>query len=110
MGMRLKTIIQRGTGFQFLMPLMVLSLLLIVNLVADPIIMGNNPDARSFFSIRLIQDTFSNYVLSGNIISILNGASELAILAIGMTLVTAASGGQDIPGSDFPLLPGSDNR
>ena len=35
-------------------------------------------------------------VLSGYLISILNNGSELAILAIGMTLVTAASGGQDI--------------
>jgi simple sugar transport system permease protein len=31
-----------------------------------------------------------------NIISILNDASELVILAMGMTLVTAACGGQDI--------------
>ena len=35
-------------------------------------------------------------VISGNIITILDNASELAILAIGMTLVTSASGGQDI--------------
>lgn len=35
-------------------------------------------------------------VLTGNIISILDYGSELAILAIGMTLVTAACGGQDI--------------
>ena len=35
-------------------------------------------------------------VLSGYLITILDYGSELAILAIGMTLVTAASGGQDI--------------
>lgn len=35
-------------------------------------------------------------LISGNIITILDNASELAILAIGMTLVTSASGGQDI--------------
>ena len=35
-------------------------------------------------------------MLSGFIIDIINNGSELAILAIGMTLVTAASGGQDI--------------
>ena len=35
-------------------------------------------------------------MLSGNIISVLDNASELVILAIGMTLVTASSGGQDI--------------
>ena len=32
-----------------------------------------------------------NPVLSGNIISVLDNASELVILAIGMTLVTASS-------------------
>ena len=37
-----------------------------------------------------------NPVLSGYLITILDYGSELAILAIGMTLVTAASGGQDI--------------
>ena len=34
--------------------------------------------------------------MSGNLITILDYGSELAILAIGMTLVTAATGGQDI--------------
>jgi simple sugar transport system permease protein len=37
-----------------------------------------------------------NPILSGYLITILDYGSELAILAIGMTLVTAASGGQDI--------------
>ena len=37
-----------------------------------------------------------NPVLSGFLITVLDSGSELAILAIGMTLVTAASGGQDI--------------
>jgi simple sugar transport system permease protein len=88
--------LKRQGGFQLVMPLMILFLLMIVNLIVDSILMKNNPDASSFFSIRMIQDTFSNNVLSGSIISILNNASELVILAIGMTLVTAASGGQDI--------------
>jgi len=79
-------------GFHLLMPLMILFLLVIVNLIVDSILMKSNPDASSFFSIRLIKDTFGNNVFSGNIISILNNASELVILAIGMTLVTAASG------------------
>ena len=34
--------------------------------------------------------------MSGYLMTILDYGSELAILAIGMTLVTAASGGQDI--------------
>jgi simple sugar transport system permease protein len=83
-------------GVQLLMPLMILFLLLVVNLIVDSILVKNNPDASSFFSIRMIKDTFGNNVLSGSIVSILNNASELVILAIGMTLVTAASGGQDI--------------
>jgi len=52
--------------------------------------------AHSFFSIVINKNTMSNTVLSGNLISILNGASELVILAIGMTLVTSATKGQDI--------------
>jgi simple sugar transport system permease protein len=44
----------------------------------------------------LNENNFGNTVLAGNLVSIFNGASELAILALGMTLVTAASGGQDI--------------
>ena len=87
---------RRQSGAQLVMPLMILFLLVIVNLIVDSILMKSNPDASSFFSIRLIKDTFGNNVFSGNIISILNNASELVILAIGMTLVTAASGGQDI--------------
>ena len=63
------------------MPLFALFLLIIFNLIRDP----------GFFSISVITNNAGNTVLSGNIVSILNGASELAILAIGMTLVTASS-------------------
>jgi simple sugar transport system permease protein len=61
-------------------------LLVIFNLVFDP----------SFFKISLGQNAAGNPVFSGYLITILDYGSELAILAIGMTLVTAASGGQDI--------------
>ncbi|MDR2576285.1 MAG: ABC transporter permease [Treponema sp.] len=97
----------RQSGAQLLMPLMILFLLLVANLIVDSILMKNNPDATSFFSIRMIKDTFGNNVLSGNIISILNNASELVILAIGMTLVTAASGGQDISVGAAAAIAGS---
>jgi len=93
--------------FKLLMPLLILFLLLVVNLIVDSIIRKANPGASGFFSIRLIQDTFGNNVLSGNIISILNNASELVILAIGMTLVTAASGGQDISVGAVAAIAGS---
>ncbi len=45
--------------------------------------------------------------MAGNLISILNGASELAILAMGMTLVTSASGGQDISVGATAAIAGS---
>ncbi|MEX1307887.1 MAG: ABC transporter permease [Eubacteriales bacterium] len=48
-----------------------------------------------------------NTVLTGNIISIINGASELAILAIGMTLVTSATKGQDISVGAAAAIAGS---
>ncbi len=71
---------------QFFIPIAALLILIVFNLIADP----------SFFKITMGQNSNGNPVLSGYLITILNNASELAILAIGMTLVTAASGGQDI--------------
>ena len=69
---------------QIFIPLMALLLLVIFNLIADP----------SFFAIALKPNSNGDMVLTGNLITILDNASELVILAIGMTLVTAASGAQ----------------
>lgn len=71
---------------QLFIPLAALALLIIFNLIGDP----------SFFAVTIKENSLGNRVLTGNIISVLDNASELVILAIGMTLVTAASGGQDI--------------
>lgn len=71
---------------QIFIPIAALLLLVIFNLIADP----------SFFQISYSTSSDGSPVLSGYLITILDNASELAILAIGMTLVTAASGGQDI--------------
>lgn len=71
---------------QCFIPLAALLLLVVINLIADP----------GFFKISLGYNAAGNPVLSGFLITILDSGSELAILAIGMTLVTAASGGQDI--------------
>ena len=71
---------------QIFIPLAALILLALFNLIMDP----------SFFKITMGQNAAGNPVLSGYLITILDYGSELAILAIGMTLVTAASGGQDI--------------
>ncbi|MDR3072805.1 MAG: ABC transporter permease [Clostridiales Family XIII bacterium] len=52
-----------------------------------------NPD---FFSIVYKVNSNGDGLLAGNLISVLNNASELVILAIGMTFITSASRGQDI--------------
>ena len=82
---------------QLLIPIIALLILIIFNLIRDP----------SFFSIGLTTNNTGNTVLQGNLISILNGASELVILAMGMTLVTAASGGQDISVGALAAIAGS---
>ena len=71
---------------QLAIPVVALLILVVFNLFRDP----------SFFSIAITSNNFGNTVLSGNLVSILNGASELVILSIGMTLVTSATKGQDI--------------
>ncbi|MCR5387792.1 MAG: ABC transporter permease [Lachnospiraceae bacterium] len=73
-------------GKQMFIPLVALVILVIFNIFNDP----------AFFKIVLGHNTAGNAVLSGSIMTILDNGSELAILAIGMTLVTAATGGQDI--------------
>ncbi len=80
-----------------LVPLIALGLLVIFNLIRDP----------GFFSIEMTTNNQGNAVLAGNLISILNGASALAVLAMGMTLVTAASGGQDISVGAVAAIAGS---
>ena len=82
---------------QLIVPLVAIGLLLVFNLIRDP----------SFFSVSVGTNNDGNPVLQGNLISILNGASELAILAMGMTLVTAASGGQDISVGCLAAIAGS---
>lgn len=78
-------------------PLIAIGLLVIFNLIRDP----------GFFSIEIKHNIDGNAVLSGNLITIINGASELAILAMGMTLVTAACGGQDISVGAAAAIAGS---
>lgn len=66
---------------QLFLPITALLIMLIVNVIITP----------SFFKISI-----QNGVLYGYTIDILNRACELIILAIGMTLVVAASRGTDI--------------
>lgn len=71
---------------QMFIPIAAILILTIVNLVADP----------SFFAIRFGTKTDGAKLFSGNPVDILDNGTALAMLAIGMTFVTAASGGQDI--------------
>ena len=71
---------------QIFIPIAALLLLAVFNLISDP----------SFYKITLGYNSAGDPVLSGYLMTILDYGSELAILAIGMTLVTAATGGQDI--------------
>jgi len=67
-------------------PITALFLLIIFNLFRD----------IGFFEIRTATHVNGFTVLQGNLISVFNNASEVAIMAMGMTLVTAAAKGQDI--------------
>lgn len=71
---------------QIFIPIAALLILAAFNLIVDP----------SFFKITLGHNSAGDPVLTGYLMTILDYGSEVAILAIGMTLVTAASGGQDI--------------
>ena len=82
----MKNITNKMRGKQIFIPIVALVLLALFNLIVDP----------SFYKVTMDVNSAGNPVLSGYLITILDYGSELAILAIGMTLVTAASGGQDI--------------
>ncbi len=92
-----KTSRASGGAGQLLIPLVALGILIVFNLIRDP----------SFFSIGITVNNSGNSVLSGNLISIIDSASELAIIAMGMTLVTAACGGQDISVGAVGAIAGS---
>ena len=58
---------------QIFIPLAALLILIVFNLIADP----------SFFAVTLKENSLGDLVLTGNLITILDNASELVILAIG---------------------------
>jgi len=89
--------LKKLSNSQLAIPLLALFLVIIFNLFRDV----------GFFSISVIRNNYGNLVLSGNIISILNGGSELAVLAIAMTLVTSATKGQDISVGALAAIAGS---
>ena len=88
-----KNIRKNGALGQLLIPLIALGILILFNVIYG--LLGPKHDL-SFFNIELATNSGGGKVLSGNLITIIDNASMLAIIAMGMTLVTAACGGQDI--------------
>ncbi len=80
-GMDMRTRVKHIVNMKLFLPIVSLLLVLTVNVIKTP----------SFFTI-----TINNGVFYGYIIDIINRSSELVIMAVGMTLVVASSGGADI--------------
>lgn len=94
---RLVPFIKRLIRHRLFIPIAFLVFLLLINIFIKP----------GFLRIGLGKDSSGNPVLIGNIVNILNNATELVILAIGMTLVTTCSRGQDISvGSTIAIVGG----
>lgn len=66
---------------QYFIPVLAIVVLLIFDLISNP----------AFFLID-----FKGQTLSGNLITVFSHGAQYVILTVGMTFVTAASGGQDI--------------
>lgn len=75
------TTIKRLVKMKLFLPIFCMVLVLLINLLKSP----------EFFSIAI-----NNGVLYGRLVDILNRGSEIAILAVGQTLVVAVSAGTDI--------------
>ena len=80
--------LKKLTKQQLFLPIFCMLLVLCVNIVYD---VAQGRDFYDFFKIYIQND-----MLNGRIVNILNRGSEVAILAIGMTLVVSASAGTDI--------------
>ena len=75
--------IKKLTKMKLFLPIFSMLLVMMINVIYD-IASGNPP--FGFFSISI-----NNGILYGRLIDVLNRGSEVAILAIGMTLVVSAS-------------------
>ena len=82
------TKLKKLTQQRLFLPVFCMLLVLCVNIVYD---VAQGHEFYNFFKI-----TITNDLLTGRLINILNRGSEVAILAIGMTLVVSASAGTDI--------------
>lgn len=80
--------LKKLTGMRLFLPVFCMVLVLCVNMIYDA---THGVPFYSFFQVGI-----TNGLLSGRLVNILNRGSEVAILAIGMTLVVSASAGTDI--------------
>ena len=80
--------LKKLTQQQLFLPIFCMILVLCVNMIYD---VSQGRDFYEFFKIGI-----QNELLSGRLVNILNRGSEVAMLAIGMTLVVSASAGTDI--------------
>ena len=88
--------LKRVTGFKLFLPLFCLFLILLVNVVKDSGILNADVEVSFSRAFDFFKVSVNNGVLYGRLVDILNRGSEIAILAIGMTLVVAVSAGTDI--------------
>lgn len=80
--------VKKITGMPLFLPIFCLLLVMAVNIIYDA---ASGNFAFNFFTVSI-----RNGVLFGRLIDVLNRGSEIAILAIGMTLVVSSSAGTDI--------------
>ena len=80
--------LKKLTQQQLFLPIFCMILVLCVNMIYD---VSQGRDFYEFFKIGI-----QNELPSGRLVNILNRGSEVAILAIGMTLVVSSSAGTDI--------------
>lgn len=82
-GPRMRKLFKQNS--QLLIALVAIVALLLFNLIRDP----------SFYNISVVE-SLNGAKLAGNLIEVIDNATELVLIAIGMALVTSACGGQDI--------------
>jgi len=80
--------VKKLVGMPLFLPIFCMVLVMAVNIIYDA---ANGNFALNFFTISI-----RNGILYGRLVDILNRGSEIAILAIGMTLVVSSSAGTDI--------------
>ena len=85
--------LKKITGNKMFLPIFCMFLVLLINVVYD-VAQGNA--FYDFFKIFFSESSTGDMLLSGRLVNILNRGSEVAILAVGMTLVVSASAGTDI--------------